>query len=195
MSDENKNLEKDTLFTDEEILDHDYDGIREMNNGMPFWLTWLFLGSVMFGVIYFLHYMTNSGPTQREEYVAALSAHKEKMAEQNANVSEEELFASLDSEDGINTGKAVYETRCASCHGKLGEGGIGPNLVDKYWLHGDGKVKSVAKVIDEGVTEKGMPAWGAIMGKKDVIATAYYIVKIQGTNPPNQKAPQGNEVK
>lgn len=193
MSDE-KNYEKDSLFTDEEILDHDYDGIKEMNNGMPFWVTWLFLGSIMFALLYSLHYFTGSGPTQAQEYQDLMATHKQRMQQQAGAVSEEELYASLNNPQGLDIGKAVFISRCAACHGQLAEGGIGPNLVDNYWLHGDGSVKAIAKVTAEGVTEKGMPAWGQMMSQKEVIATSYYIASLLGSTPPNAKAPQGEKV-
>lgn len=194
MADE-QNLIKDTLFTDEEILDHDYDGIKEMNNGMPFWLTGLFLGSIIFGVIYYLHYTSGAGITIWENYQADLKSHDAKIAaieEQNQDV---DFFAQLNNPEGVAYGAEVYKIRCAACHGDAGQGGIGPNLTDNYWIHGDGSVKTIAEVVDKGVTEKGMPAWGPVLGMKDVVAATYFIESIKGTNPAGAKEPQGQEYK
>lgn len=191
MSDD-KNLKKDELFSDEEILDHDYDGIKELNNGMPFWLTWLFVGSIMFGIIYYIHYTTNSGLSIAQTYEKTLAEHTAKMESKRAAVSVEDMIKELNTPESIAEGSEVYTTRCAACHGQSGEGGIGPNLVDKYWIHGDGSIAEVVKVVEHGVTEKGMPAWGQVMGMKDVITVSYYIESIKGTNPANQKEAQGN---
>lgn len=191
MSDD-KNLKKDELFSDEEILDHDYDGIKELNNGMPFWLTWLFVGSIMFGIIYYIHYTSESAETIAQSYENSLAEHTAKMESKRAAVSVEDMINELNTPEAIAEGNQVYTTRCAACHGQAGEGGIGPNLVDKYWIHGDGSLSEVVKVVENGVTEKGMPAWGQVMGMRDVITVSYYIESIKGSNPPNQKEAQGN---
>lgn len=189
---DDKNLEKDTLFTDEEILDHDYDGIREMNNGMPFWLTWLFIGSIIFGIIYYLHYESGAGIEVKDQFVADMAKHQQMM--QANNEGSEDLWESLKGEEGLQVGAEVYKLRCVACHGAKGEGGIGPNLADAYWIHGDASTQSIAELIDKGITEKGMPAWGAVISKKELVAVTYFVESLKGSNPPNAKEPQGQLV-
>ncbi|ROL59346.1 cytochrome oxidase subunit III, partial [Bacteroidetes/Chlorobi group bacterium ChocPot_Mid] len=80
---------------------------------------------------------------------------------------------------------------CAACHGAMGEGGIGPNLPDNYWIHGNG-INNIAKTIALGVPEKGMISWKATFKSNDILALASYVMSLHGTNPPNPKAPQGD---
>ena len=83
--------------------------------------------------------------------------------------------------------------RCAGgwpCHGQKGEGLVGPNFADEYWIHGGG-IKNVFKVIKYGVPDKGMIAWQAQLKPADMQKVGSYILTLQGTNPPNPKAPQG----
>ncbi|MCZ7582339.1 MAG: cytochrome c [Deltaproteobacteria bacterium] len=89
--------------------------------------------------------------------------------------------------------KKEFETRCVVCHGALGEGLIGPNLTDEYWLHG-AAVTDFYKVIDEGVPAKGMVPWGPVLGSETVMKMAAYVDSLRGTNPPNPKEPQGEKV-
>lgn len=191
---DDKNMKKDTLFTDEEILDHDYDGIKEMNNGMPFWLTGLFLATIIWGVIYYFHYQSGAGLTPKQVHELDMVEFNQKVAAESAKTAEVDYFTELNNPEGISHGAGVYKIRCAACHGAKGEGGIGPNLVDAYWLHGDDSTESIAELVDKGVTEKGMPAWGAVMSRKDVVATAVYIKSILGTTPANAKPAQGKKV-
>jgi cytochrome c oxidase cbb3-type subunit 3 len=189
---EDKNLEKDSLFTDEEILDHEYDGIKEMNNGMPFWLTWLFIGSIIFGVIYYLHYESGAGIEVKDQFLADMQKHKTMMAA--GNTGNENYWESLKNEEGLKIGAEVYKLRCVACHGQKGEGGIGPNLADTYWIHGKASTEEIAELIDKGVTEKGMPAWGSVISQKELVAVTYFVESLKGSNPPNAKEPQGELV-
>lgn len=89
--------------------------------------------------------------------------------------------------------KALYLMRCASCHGENGEGRIGPNLSDEYWLNGDSAVESLVTMIAEGQVKKGMPAWKNLFHADDIRELAAYIKTFQGTSPANAKAPQGEK--
>jgi cytochrome c oxidase cbb3-type subunit 3 len=93
--------------------------------------------------------------------------------------------------DTLLRGQAVFQVRCAVCHGPQGQGKIGPNLTDNYWLHGDGSSLSILKISRAGVLDKAMPAWEHVIGDLDLQSTAIYIRSLRGTNPPDAKAPQG----
>lgn len=84
-------------------------------------------------------------------------------------------------------GTQVFESKCANCHGKKGEGGIGPNLTDGHWIHG-GKLAQIAAIIEKGVNEKGMPPWGAVLSRDELRGAVAYIRTLRGTNPPGAKA-------
>lgn len=95
---------------------------------------------------------------------------------------------------GLSTGKELYIKNCVACHGQFGEGGIGPNLTDDYWIHGAG-INNIGNTVFYGVTSKGMLAWGPILKEKEIQQVSSYVVSLKGTNPPNPKAPQGDLVK
>ncbi|MGD8414745.1 MAG: c-type cytochrome [Candidatus Latescibacterota bacterium] len=94
----------------------------------------------------------------------------------------------------LAAGKEQYEAICATCHGQLGEGLIGPNLTDKYWIHGDGDLEHILNSFRVGYPEKGMPPWGNVILRDKQADLAAYVISLQGTNPPNPKEPQGELV-
>ncbi len=187
-----KPLEKEP----ELIIPHEYDGIQELNNPTPAWFNALFYGSMIFaaGYLYYYH-IGEYGPRQDQEYenemvkaaadkVAFLAKSGEKYDE-NSVKTDENLIAN---------GKIVFKTNCAPCHGDKGQGTIGPNLTDNFWLHG-GSINDVFKTIKYGVPAKGMVSWEKNLSAKNIAELSNYILSLKGTNPANAKAPQGNEYK
>lgn len=178
---------------DNELMEgHIYDGIQEMDNGMPRWLSAIFYVTIIFSIIYLLNYeVFKWSPDSAEEY-------KIEVAEANIkyNLSDKVKIKieALKDKDVLEAGLAIYQKNCAVCHGKLGEGGVGPNLTDNYWLHGGG-IENIFNVIRAGVPEKGMIAWKAQLKDEQILQVASYIGTLKGTNPPNAKAPQGTEEK
>ena len=90
----------------------------------------------------------------------------------------------------MGQGELIFKSFCAACHGQKGEGTVGPNFTDEYWIHGGG-IQNVFKTIKYGVPDKGMIAWAAQLKPADMQKVASYILTLKGTNPPNPKAPQG----
>ncbi len=177
------------------LLDHNYDGIRELDNSLPPWWVALFYVTIGFSLIYMTYYhFTGAGPSSKEEYeyqMAKAEEAKEAYLARQANKVDENTVTILEDEKELALGKAVYDANCVACHGMAGEGGVGPNMTDDYWIHG-GSVKDVFKIIKNGVLEKGMQAWGNQLRPADMQRVASYIlVKLHGTNPPNAKEPQG----
>ena len=175
--------------------DHEYDGIRELSNGMPPWLSLLFGGTFLFAVFYFSWFIVSAvGPSQEQEYMAEMAEGDSikkayRMAMANA-MDEHSVEISEDLAD-LAEGKKIYLDKCASCHGNAGEGGVGPNLTDAYWLHGGG-IKDLFRTITYGVPEKGMIAWNEQLMPGEIRNISSFILKeLVGTTPPNGKAPQG----
>lgn len=138
-----------------------------------------------------------SSPLQEEEYtqeVAVAQKQIEEFQAKNANSIDEKTVKLLASDAKVVAkGKEIFTGKCVACHGAAGEGGVGPNLTDEYWLHG-GTINDIFKTIKNGVPEKGMIAWKATLKPNEIQDVANYIVSIKGTNPPNAKAPQGDKV-
>jgi cytochrome c oxidase cbb3-type subunit III len=189
-----KPLEKEA----EIMLDHNYDGIKELDNHLPPWWKWLFYGTIIWSVVYLVVYhWSDSLPLQDEEYQNEVEIAQEQraklMAAQPAVVIDENTLSYNDATDELLAkGKQVYAINCSSCHNPLGEGSIGPNLTDDFWLHG-GSVKDIYLTIKNGVQEKGMIPWGPVLSPQQIRDVTFYIMSLKGTNPPNPKAPQGEK--
>ncbi len=181
-------------------LDHNYDGIRELDNHLPPWWKWLFYATIVWSVVYLIAYhVTDSLPLSIQEYENQMvQADEEKqkfLASQPAALIDENALVYTADADILAKGKKVFATNCVSCHKADGGGNvIGPNLTDAYWLHG-GSVKEIFHMVKNGAVEKGMPAWGKSLSPQDVRDVTFYVMSLQGTNPPDAKAPQGTMVK
>lgn len=180
----------------EESTGHNYDGIEELDNRLPNWWVGLLYGSIVFSLGYFGHYVLGSGPTlnaqyERERAEAEYSAYLR--GDQKKEPSEAQLLAVYKDLDRRKQGKAVFDARCVACHGEHAQGGIGPNLTDDFWLHGATLVE-LARVVSQGVTDKGMPPWGPLLKDAEVQSVAAYIRSVGGTRPAGAKSPQGVRV-
>ncbi len=176
------------------LTDHEYDGIRELDNKLPPWWLYGFYVTIIFSAIYLLHYhVFGTGPSSAEEYVMEMQKAEEEvqayLATQGTLIDETNVELLMD-EASLATGKEMYLQSCSVCHGQGGEGGIGPNFADNYWIHG-GDVKSVFSVIKYGVPTKGMISWQNQFNATQMQQLSSFIISLEGTNPPNQKEPQG----
>jgi cytochrome c oxidase cbb3-type subunit III len=178
----------------EVATDHNYDGIIELDNSLPPWWVYMFYATIVFSIVYIAYFQFGGGPTQLMEYdkaIAEAKIEKAAMLKKTAsNVDENSVVVLADAAD-ISKGKSSYITKCAACHGQNGEGGVGPNLTDEFWIHGGG-IKNIFKTIKYGVQEKGMIAWQAQMQPSEMQQVASFILTLQGTKPANGKAPQGD---
>lgn len=175
-------------------FDHDYDGIRELDNSLPPWWVWLFYLTIIWGVGYMVYYhFSDMGVNQETEYLMAMEAGEEqktKFLASQANAVDENSVVYLDDAASLEEGKSIYMANCAACHGNNGEGTVGPNFTDKYWIHGGG-IKNIFSTIKYGVPEKGMISWKTQLRPAAMQKVASYIMALEGTNPPNPKAPEG----
>ncbi len=182
------------------LLDHDYDGIHELDNNLPPWWKYGFYFSIVFAVVYiFRFHIAWDG-----DEVVSIQEYKDDVLQ--AEIAKTEYLATLansidetnvemtEEATAIANGKQIFDQNCKVCHGGQGEGGVGPNLTDVYWLHG-GDVKSIFKTIKYGVPEKGMLPWQDKLRPQEMQELSSYILTLQGTNPPNAKEPQGTEYK
>ncbi|NOZ47064.1 MAG: c-type cytochrome [Chlorobi bacterium] len=184
-----KEHEIDELTNDRFIANHEYDGIRELDNDLPGWWKWLFYISIIFAVVYIVRYhILKTGDLQEAEYSKEMAVAKEKMPAQ----SDESALARLEDETNLIAGKAIFDKNCVVCHLSKGEGLVGPNLTDEYWIHG-GSFKNIYATIRDGVPVKGMISWKSQLKPEEIQQVSSYIMSLQGTNPPNAKAPQGEK--
>ncbi len=184
----------------DELLDHEYDGIREYDNPTPGWWNWLFFLSFVFSVAYFFHYHVGIGQGVVTSYEAEMDVHREQEAAralaERGRVSEQMLQVAMEDPTVVSGGETVFAQFCASCHNKDGAGLIGPNLTDDYWLYGDASLMAIRNIVAAGVPAKGMPAWDKVLSSDDLTKIVAYVgtlrgQNIQGKGPQGQKAPAG----
>ncbi len=177
-------------------LGHSYDGIRELDNRMPPWWLAMFYATIAWSIAYLFYYhISGDGALQIDEYNAEMEIaeiQREEYLKKSADKVNESTVTALMSDADLAKGKQIYTVNCVACHGAGGEGGVGPNLTDNYWIHGGG-IKNIFKVIKYGVIEKGMIPWQAQLKPSEMQQVSSYILTLEGTNPPNAKEPQGTE--
>lgn len=180
---------------DAKLLSHNYDGIQEYDNPLPGWWSFLFVASIIFTPIYIAIYHGADGGLVSDQYAADASELAELKAKGAAGetVTNEGLAALKSDAQSMQLAKGIYDTKCAMCHGPEGQGTIGPNLTDEYWVHG-AQLVDIYKTIKDGVPAKGMIAWGALLKPEELRFMAAYVSTLVGTNPANPKAPEGEKV-
>jgi cytochrome c oxidase cbb3-type subunit 3 len=183
-----------------QVFDHDFDGIKEYDNPLPPWWVMLFYFTIIWGIGYYLYYhLLDMGNLPEAEYrieMAAAEDQVQKQAESQAAAPEQgAATAMLEGDEALAAGKAVFDKpgQCVSCHKSKGEGLIGPNLTDNFWINGDGSLEAIIKVVTEGVPAKGMITWSKILKPEEIKYVSLYVQSLHGTNPPNPKAPEGKE--
>ena len=176
------------------ILDHNYDGIKELDNDLPPWWLYGFYISIIFAAVYLLRYHVFNGPNQLEELDTELAEAKtaiEAYKKTAKGLVDINTVTQLTEAGDLAAGKKVFEANCVACHMADGGGGIGPNLTDEHWILG-GDIKSIFKTISEGGRSgKGMISWKAQLKPLEMAQVASYVMTFQGTTPANPKAPEG----
>lgn len=175
------------------LLDHDYDGIKELDNSLPPWWKYGFYITVVVGFIYLLNFhVFGIGLNPAQEYNAEMenARIKKEIYEANNKDRIDESNVPMAAADGIQAGKNLFETNCAACHLKDGGGSVGPNLTDDYWLH-KGSLTDIYKTIKLGYADKGMQSWSSTFSPKEISFLASYIKTLRGTKPLTPKAQQG----
>ena len=181
----------------DQLKDSQYDGIQEYDNDLPKWWLGTFFITIIFAFIYWSHYfILGSGPTQEQEYKDLMAEHDKAYQKAapapGSELTDDALLAMLKKSDVVSAGKGVFQQNCIPCHGQAGEGTIGPNLTDDYWIHG-GKPINLYNTVTTGVPEKGMISWKTVLKEDQIKSVVAYVMTLKGTNPPNGKAPQGNK--
>lgn len=181
---------------EEIVLDHEYDGIRELDNVLPPWWKYLFYATIVFAVIYLFRYQVFNGPTQLDELEVELAKAEIQIAEyrkNNKDLINIDNVEFLSDEADLAAGKKIFVESCAACHKDTGAGGIGPNLTDEYWILGGG-IKNIFNTVSEGGRPgKGMIPWKTELNPMQIAQVSSYIMTLEGTNPPDGKEPEGEK--
>ena len=164
------------------LLAHDYDGIEEYDNPLPGWWVWVF----------WLYYQLGPGPSIIAQYEADVrdAAARQATVAPVASMPDEAIVALRKDARVMASAKEIFAMRCMPCHGPQGQGLVGPNLTDEYWVHGR-RPTEILHTITEGVPAKGMVPWKDQLKREELPALAAYVLSLAGANPPNPKPPQG----
>lgn len=176
------------------LMDHDYDGIKELDNNLPPWWVYLFYACIVFAVVYMVRYEIMGAPDQDAELQAEMDQAKIEVAEYMKtapDLMDENSVVLLDDAVSIEKGKEIFTTNCVACHRADGGGQIGPNLTDDYWILGGG-IKNLFHTITNGGRDgKGMIAWKGTLKPKEIQAVSSYIISLRGSDPKEPKEPEG----
>lgn len=177
------------------VLDHNYDGIRELDNVLPPWWVYLFYATIIFAVVYLVRFHIIGDYDQALEYEQEVAAAQIAIEEYKKNAKDlvdvNTVEVLTDAAD-LSAGEKIFQTNCVACHMADGGGGIGPNLTDEYWILGGG-IKNVFHTISEGGRDgKGMVAWKQTLKPAEIAQVASYVLSLGGTTPANPKAPEGD---
>lgn len=175
-------------------LHHNYDGIQELDNRLPRWWIWGFYCTIVFACVYlYRNHVSHTAPSSIQEYQIAMAQADEQKQEylKHAASNVDETTVKLITDAAvIEEGHQIFETNCSPCHGDHGQGIVGPNLTDDYWLHG-GSIHDVFKTIKYGYPEKGMKSWKDDFSPTQIAKIASFVKSIHGSKPANAKEPQG----
>ena len=179
---------------DQLLLEHDYDGIKELDNNLPPWWVYLFYASIVFAVVYMVQYEVLGADNQEMELRKEVAQAKIDIAEYMKtapDMMDEKTVTLLTDPADLAAGKEIFTTNCAACHRADGGGQIGPNLTDEQWILGGGIKNVFHTLVNGGRDGKGMISWKGTLKPKEMQKVASYILSLKGSNPPDAKAPEG----
>lgn len=175
------------------LTDHTYDGIQEFDNPLPGWWKWMFVGSIVFSVFYAMYFHIGApGRSVLDQYDTALAANTRLQFAEIGNLVGDEatLTRFMEKDSWRKVGQVVFKTNCISCHGRDGEGKVGPNLTDDVYKNVR-KIEDIVRVINKGASNGAMPAWENRLLENEIILAAVYVASLRDTNAPGGKAPEG----
>lgn len=183
-------------MTDDNKMAHDddFDGIQEENNPLPRWWLFTFYAAIIFTPIYLYIWHGGDGRSTVKIYEADKAELDKLIAKKGSDFDPAIIDQIMTDTARVTNGKTVYATYCQACHAEQGKGLIGPNLTDKFWKNGKGSSEDIFKIVSTGVTDKGMPAWGQMLKKDEVIDVSAFIRTLANTEVPGGKAPEGEKV-
>ncbi len=177
------------------LLDHDYDGIKELDNNLPPWWVYLFYACIVFSGIYLVRFEIMDGDNQETELRKEMAQAKIDVAEYMKtapDLMDEKTVTLLTDAADLAEGKTIFQTNCVACHRADGGGQIGPNLTDDQWILGGGIKNVFHTLMNGGRDGKGMISWKAALKPKEMQKVASYVLSLKGTNPANPKVSEGD---
>lgn len=191
-----ENRERHNPALDGPVTDHEYDGIQEYDNPLPTWWRRTFWFSFWFSVAYYIHYqLTGNGASVAQSYEVDMQEYRALVASQSLGeeMTEQGLTTLMGDPALMKDARSLFLTRCLQCHADKGQGNIGPNLTDEYWIYGDGTLMNIYESVSQGRPLKGMPAWSRLLGPMEIGLVVAYVGSIRNTHVAG-RPPQGRKV-
>lgn len=165
------------------LMDHEYDGIQELDNNLPPWWVWGFVACIIFSFVYLINYhvlgvsdlQIKAYEKEMEQAQKDIDAYLSKMA---MNVDETNATLLTEKSD-LAAGKTIFDNNCTICHKAKGEGDVGPNLTDKAWIYGF-DVKDVFYSIKKG-RPAGMPEHASKLNPVQIQQVSSYVLSLPET--------------
>ena len=176
------------------LLEYDYDGIKELDNTLPPWWVYLFYACIVFSAVYLIRFEIMGGDNQEMELKKEMAQAKIDVAEYMKtapDLMDEKSVTLLTDAASLAEGKTIFTTNCVACHRADGGGNIGPNLTDNHWILGGGIKNVFHTLMNGGRDGKGMISWKSTLKPKEMQKVASYVLSLQGSNPKDAKAPDG----
>ncbi len=178
---------------------HEYDGIRELNNPLPRWWMWMFVGTILFALTYLVffpglgNYPGRLGWTEVKEHDAGVAALEAKYRPMYEAFYAQPIPQLAQNPKAMRIGQQLFLNNCAACHGADARGARGfPNLTDQDWLYG-GQPENIEQSILNG-RQSGMPTWGPILGPEKIQEVANYVLSLSGRTVDDALAAKGKLV-
>ncbi|MGE4407889.1 cytochrome-c oxidase, cbb3-type subunit III [Pseudomonas sp.] len=171
--------------TTDKTMGHSFDGIEEYDNPLPRWWFLLFIGTLVFGILYLVLYPGlgnwkgilpgyEDGWTQEKQWQREVAQADEKYGPIFAKYAAMPVEQVAQDEQAVKMGARLFANYCSICHGSDAKGSMGfPNLVDHEWRWGGDPV-SIKTTILNGRTA-AMPAWGQAIGEEGVKNVAAFV--------------------
>jgi cytochrome c oxidase cbb3-type subunit 3 len=180
----------------DQLTDHEYDGIREFDNPIPGWWSWMFIGGVVFAVLYYMAYQIGTaGTSVAQAYENDVTANLKLQFEEIGILTPDEptILTYMQDEKWVLFGQTVFEGNCISCHAKGGVGLTGPNMTDDYYKNVK-RLGDVATVIQHGANNGAMPAHINRLHPNEIVMVAAYVASLRGQNKPGPLGNQGDVI-
>jgi cytochrome c oxidase cbb3-type subunit 3 len=176
--------------------DHAYDGIEEYDNPLPGWWKWLFVASIVFSPFYWMFYHGGAeGRSVEDQYSVALAENTRLQFEEIGELAldEKTLVTFMNKDSWVKVGESVFRANCVSCHGRNGEGKVGPNLTDEKYKNVR-EIADIAKVVNNGAGNGAMPKWSNRLHINEIVLVSAYVATLRGTNAENGRPAEGRDI-
>ncbi len=187
---------RDAAPTAADLLDHEYDGIREYDNPVPAWMHWIFWLTVVFSIVYFAFFQFSPiSWTVQDRWAGAQANHFRLLFGEFGELDPDEatILSLMDNSQLMAVGAGMFVTNCAQCHARDGGGINGPNLTDDRWITVR-NLEGIVNVIANGAGNGAMPPWSNRLSQNEQILLAAYVATLRGTSPARPIPPEGDPI-